>query len=184
MTKFARNSRSKTPYQCVKLWPDDCFVQCGGAGVIGDYYFFEAFPRSPDTFIRADSAVSIEDAEAKAWARHEKNLSCELDHTDPANFDPRDYKNGAGFCKKCGYFGGSIFPPTDHCTSCGVLTRFSYDLKCRPWCTDCVSKIPVEDQTQAEKMLLMVRKSQETPSSDEEIAAALPAVFDHILKKK
>ena len=32
--KTARRSFNKEPYNCLKPWPEDCFCQCGGNGVV------------------------------------------------------------------------------------------------------------------------------------------------------
>lgn len=67
--------------------------------------FFEAFPRSPDTFIRGEGK-DIQEAEAKAWAKYSKHVAC------PGHeFEKRGYKNGGGFCKHCNMFSSKAFEP-------------------------------------------------------------------------
>ena len=104
-----------------KPWPEDTVVQWGVGGLVfrdedkgGNYVtaFFEAFPKDPDTFIRGEGAT-VAEAEENAFAQFEKYLAC------PGHeFERRGYINGAGFCKHCDLFAGSIFEelpvPVDH----------------------------------------------------------------------
>jgi len=130
--RLARKSFGE-PYLCVREWPEDCFVQCGGNGIVvghgsfeemllstdplkalGDEIkkptsyrtaFFEAFPRNPDTFIRGEGKT-IEEAEEQTWLKFQKYLACK-----GHEFEKRGYRNGAGFCKHCGMFGSKVFEP-------------------------------------------------------------------------
>lgn len=137
MNKYARKSFGE-PYLCKQDWAEDCFVQCGGDGIVfsqGGFQeimfsdnpieslakesakpttyrtaFFEAFPRNPDTFIRGEGKT-IEEAEEKAWNKLQKYLAC-TGH----EFEKRGYTNGAGFCKHCNMFASKVFepePPTE-----------------------------------------------------------------------
>ncbi len=116
--KFARQSFGK-PWRCLKPWPDDCFVQCGGSGVVignekKDSYktaFFEAFPKSPNTFIRGEGS-DIAAAEASAWAKYQKILAC-----DGHDFARRGEESA--ICKKCGLFVSHHFAPEASCSVCG-----------------------------------------------------------------
>lgn len=131
--KIARGA-PKEPYECKYDWAEDCFVQCGGDGIvftdqtINDAFenpvetmgvilgmeekpkhyktaFFEAFPRSPNTFIRGEG-VTIEDAEKQAWKKFQKYSKC-----PKHEYEKRGYTNGAGFCKHCNMFGSKVFEP-------------------------------------------------------------------------
>jgi len=104
-------------YDCQCDWPEDCAVQAGDNGFVfdtkdhtGDYRtsFFEAFPRTPATFLRGEGAT-IAEAELSAWKQYEKILSC-AEH----EFERRGYDNGGGFCKHCGLF-MVVFEPTKKC---------------------------------------------------------------------
>lgn len=151
MGKQARQSFGK-PWDCLKPWPADCFVQCGGDGIVlpagglkaaltesaaglkvigemagkvpmreGAYRtaFFEAFPKNPSTFIRGEGAT-IEEAEASAWRQFEKFRACAKHQ-----FHRKGYRNGAGFCRKCGMFKSKVFRVLDRCKyNCG---RPGYD---------------------------------------------------------
>ncbi len=111
--KLARRSAGPS-YMCQKPWPESCFVQCGDSGVVlsvkGNYRtaFFEAFP---DTFIRGEGAT-VEDAEDKAWAAHQRHLAC-AGH----EFDRRgDSEHGT--CRHCGLFKSHILKPVHSCSVC------------------------------------------------------------------
>ena len=165
-------------YQCQHNW--DCFVQCGGS--INHGFFFEAFP---DTFLRGDSKISLADAEDKVWQKLKKHNACDLDHTDPANFDKRDYRNGVGFCIKCGLFRSKIFPPSEICVKCGANTYYTCDKNGGWWCEECSPTIPEELLSETQKMIRAVLC--EPPLTDEELKevfnTGLKEVIEHILKK-
>jgi len=106
-------------FDCQKDWPEDCYVQCGGSGIVfksspedGSYFtaFFEAFPKNPKTFIRGEGA-SIEEAEANAWDKFQRILAC----------DKHEYKRHGeehGICIKCGLFTSEVFSPSESCSVC------------------------------------------------------------------
>ena len=153
--KFA--SRSVGPdIECKMPWPEDCKVQCGRRGIVGTkdgktYYtaFFEAFP---GTFIRGEGEI-IEEAERACWEKFQTYNACHLDHTDPENFERRSYKNGAGFCKECGYFGSKMFEPSEECCQCGAKTFHTQDTQNRWWCEDCSDGVPEEFLTSLQKSM-------------------------------
>lgn len=132
MLKTARGGPNG-PWPCKKPWPGDCFVQCGGDGLVfpsghmekcftkGEMIegladaladpktyttaFFEAFPREPDTFIRGEGKT-IEEAEAQAWEHLERIKAC------PGHeYEKRGYTNGAGLCRHCDLFKSKVFEP-------------------------------------------------------------------------
>lgn len=116
--KTARQSFGQ-PWVCQKPWPEDCFVQCGGSGIVignaeKDSYttaFFEAFPKEPKTFIRGEGN-DVAAAEANAWDKFQKILAC-----DQHEFVR--YGTEHGICKKCKLFQSNIFPPEASCSVCG-----------------------------------------------------------------
>jgi hypothetical protein len=143
--KTARRGYTQEPYVCQKDWPEDCFVQCGDNGMvlkatgfeatmtsenfkelgenIAENYayttaFFEAFPNNPNTFIRGEGK-SVEEAEESAWKKFRKYADCE-EH----EFEKRNYRNGAGFCKKCNMFKSRAFEPWEPCVVCGKKTFY------------------------------------------------------------
>lgn len=89
-------------------WPADVFVQGGALGVVvrgGEVYrtaFVEAFP---GTFLRGEGAT-IAEAEDAAWRQYEVLASC-----DPHGpYEARQYRNGAGYCVKCGTWFSKVLP--------------------------------------------------------------------------
>lgn len=164
--KIARHSCGPD-YKCQFEWAEDCFVQCGGSEKYG--FFFESFPRTPDTFIRGDSKISLEDAEKKCWDKLQKYNSCDLDHTDLNNFDKKNYDNGAGFCKKCGFFGSEIFPPWEECFNCKHKTFYSRDKFGMRWCENCYDDMPEDKMTESiKRMKKLTKEMEENPISQEE----------------
>lgn len=114
------------PYTPTAAWPEDCLVQWGEGGIVfsanGTYRtaFFEAFPANPDTFIRGEGA-SVADAEAAAYAKLQKHQAC-----PGHDFERRHWRSGAGACRHCGLFNGSVFEPLETCTVCGIATYHTY----------------------------------------------------------
>ena len=115
-------------YDCKKDWPEDCQVQGGSKGVVivrkGINYetaFFEAFPAVPATFIRGEGKT-IEEAEAKAWEKFERQSKC-----SHPSFERRNYTNGAAFCTECGMFSSKHFEPLTKCGTCGKPTHYTLD---------------------------------------------------------
>ena len=113
-------------------WPDDCFIQGGKSGLVlnrtGDNYttaFVEAFPRSPDTFIRGEGAT-VELAEDAAWAKYQKYEACPSP-TGDHEYETRGYKNGAGFCKHCNMFASHVFTLADIGSVCFICGTDYYD---------------------------------------------------------
>jgi len=179
MKTARRSGDPESYYNCDFDWAEDCFVQCGGSENSG--FFFEAFPKTPDTMIRGDSKTSIEDAEKKAWDKFLRNTSCKLDHSNPENFDRKGYKNGVGFCKECNLFIGDMFEPTTKCCKCGVPTYYSPDINNNWWCKECSKDIPAELMTETQKFFRNYKK--EEPISEEEFKEGLKEVIEHIVKK-
>ena len=163
-------------YLCQFAWPDGCFVQCGSAGIVlgvaQTVCFFEAFPASPDTFLRAESAKSIADAELKCWEQWLRILQCDRDHTDPLNFEARGLQNGYGYCCGCRLGVPGITPPTHPCRQCGVLTWYAQDIEREFWCQQCYPTRPVELRSQCELQLeadaeSYLQKSLNIPPGDQ-----------------
>jgi hypothetical protein len=92
-------------------WPDDCYVQWGGGGVVlsnkGNYRtaFFEAFPEGPG-FFRGEGAT-IAEAEKDCLDRYIRFTQC--DHI----WGRGRYLNGGATCRKCGAFASVMNPVTE-----------------------------------------------------------------------
>lgn len=101
-------------------WPEDCFLQAGAKGLVissnGNYTtaFVEAFPN--ETFIRGEGAT-IEEAEKAAWDKYQTYEAC-----PKHEYDPKNYTNGAGFCKHCNHFKGNVFSGEELGQYCYICT--------------------------------------------------------------
>jgi hypothetical protein len=147
----ARNSFGP-PYDCKYDW--NCGVQCGSKGITvkdldaaleGDLSkrnisyttaFFEAFPRNPDTFIRGEGKT-IEEAEENAWQELQGYLACS-EH----EWEPRNYTNGAAFCKKCNLFGSKMWGINTVCSICSHPTTYSTASDGKIYCESCLEYHP------------------------------------------
>lgn len=144
--KLARRSMSKDPYECQKPWPEDCFVQCGGNGIVfvtkaadkkvdtpvkRNYRaaFFEAFPKSPKCFIRGEGDF-VEEAEAKAFEKFNKILVC-TNH----EWDRKGRPDGYCYCSKCP-LSGMYLEPLTKCTICQTPTTGYTDKNKVHYCRD------------------------------------------------
>lgn len=105
-------------YECKQEWPESIYVQCGEKGVVfsknGNYQtaFFEAFPISPETFIRGEGS-NIEEAEIKAFEKYTKIMNCSQHEM------VRRKESEAGTCKHCGLTLSNCLPPLKNCDLCG-----------------------------------------------------------------
>ena len=98
MTKTARKLRGS--YECQRDWPENCFVQCGGSGVVfgpnGNYRtaFFEAFPKDKQVKTVRDQehldARSAQDPFIRAVAELVRMNRQGLLPLDPNSREPRD----------------------------------------------------------------------------------------------
>jgi hypothetical protein len=166
-TRTASKSFGDESYRCHHDWPIECSVQCGGHGMVitdkdvgiedaltdpdkakqvllgkVESYrtaFFEAFPRSPDTFIRGEGKT-IEEAEEQCWLSYQKKLTC------PGHeYDRRDRKDGYCFCKHCG-LSGMFMQPLHPCMGCKATeySLWSSDKCDNGYCKTCYEKLPDE----------------------------------------
>jgi len=109
----------KSGYVCQKDWPENCSVQGDGTGIViskkkgvRETAFFEAFPAAPnDTFIRGEG-VTIDEAEAQAFAILEKYLAC------PGHEFERKDERGTGVCKHCTIQISNALESTRECEYC------------------------------------------------------------------
>lgn len=108
-------------YTCLKPWPEDCFVQSGDSGVVfrsvskgGNYTtaFFEAFPKSPDCFIRGEGST-VEEAEKNAFDTLVRYQSCDHDFE-------RLNAQGRGKCRLCRLQTDDALPSENRCVKCDV----------------------------------------------------------------
>jgi hypothetical protein len=126
-------------------WPDTIdLVQGGRSGLVirpassgGNYTtaFVEVF--SPEGgFIRGEGET-VAEAETAAWKKYNARAAC-TNH----EYEARNYKNGAGFCKHCNKFASKVFTPEEIgclCKVCNVGTfwsRIDNDFYCEEHATD------------------------------------------------
>lgn len=99
-------------------WPEGTFLQGGERGLVlaatGSYRtaFVEASPppgAGPGTFLRGEGET-LTAAEDACWARYEVIVACPA-HPSHGPFERRHYRNGAGFCERCGSWFSGVLPP-------------------------------------------------------------------------
>jgi hypothetical protein len=141
----------------------DAVVGALGAAVATPHYrtaFFEAFPKTPATFIRGEGA-SIDAAEDDAWRQYQAILAC-TNH----EFERRKYRTGSGICRKCGLFSSTAFETTlDPCFVCGRAdNRASYgpDKAGRWHCEQCYRLIPEDEKSEIHKRADALRRDLAT----------------------
>jgi hypothetical protein len=121
--------------------------------------FFEAFPRAPDTFIRGEGKT-VAEAEADAWRQFQRFTACKAHE-----WERRDYRTGAGICRKCGQFGVQVFETTlDPCVVCARDdNRASYGVdRLNRWhCEPCSRNIPEENKSEIHKMIDRMRAEKD-----------------------
>jgi hypothetical protein len=108
--RLIKNTRHAAQYP----WPEDTYVQGGDHGVVfspdRDPYrtaFVEAFPG--DTFLRGEGAT-IAEAEDKCWKQFLRWRDCDGSGQGHGPYERRQYRNGAGFCTRCGIWMNRVFP--------------------------------------------------------------------------
>lgn len=99
-------------------WPEGTFLQGGERGVVftGARSYRTAFveaspPRvegEPGTFLRGEGAT-LGEAEDACWAQHQALVACPA-HPAHGPFERRHYRNGAGFCERCGGWFSNVLP--------------------------------------------------------------------------
>lgn len=119
--RIIRNTRVRMQ----QAWPAGMHVQGGDMGLVvkqdGQSYktaFVEAFPTG--TFLRGEG-TTITEAETFCWEKYQRWIGC-----DPHQWETRGYKNGSGFCKKCGQFGSKVFDLAEIGSVCVVCNVGSY----------------------------------------------------------
>ncbi|MCX4799691.1 hypothetical protein OG497_38190 [Streptomyces sp. NBC_01242] len=111
MARIIKNTSTEAQHD----WPDDVFIQGGKHGVVlggpgGGYQtaFFEAFPEG--TFLRGEGATLAE-AEERCWKQYQVYTACDGTGQPHGPYERRQYRNGAGFCTRCGTWMNKVFEP-------------------------------------------------------------------------
>lgn len=115
MTRIIRNTTAEAQHD----WPEDIFIQGGERGVVlggptGAYQtaFFEAFPEDPRSGFMRGEGKTLAEAEEKAWEQYQVWLCCDGKGPQPHGpYERRQYRNGAGFCTRCGIWMSQVFEP-------------------------------------------------------------------------
>lgn len=123
LIKMSKGLGHGEPVEAQHPWPEDVFIQGGTGGlVLGNpsyrTAFVEVFHES-FRFVRGEGET-WQEAEDACWAKVQKHLAC-----GEHEYEPRQYKNGGGVCKKCGSFHGDVFTPEQlglFCAACGIPT--------------------------------------------------------------
>lgn len=127
--------RSLGEYEARHPWPAETIVSAGlgvvftrsaATGKRSTYStpFMEVYPPGA-SFIRGEGGTpaACEDA---AWAKYQLALHCS-DGSATHDWEPRGYRNGAGFCSRCSTFGSKIFSGEQlgqFCNVCGTGTTY------------------------------------------------------------
>lgn len=106
-------------YTCKYDWPTECFVQCGGKGIVmGNQHrkgyvtaFFEAFPFN--NFIRGEGET-IDLAEDAAWKKYQVMANC-TEHS----FKKSESRQRDAVCECCELSVRDYYPPEKECSCCG-----------------------------------------------------------------
>jgi hypothetical protein len=177
-------------YQCQYPWPADCFVQCGGEADFeykGEMKhsdgFFEAFPRSPDTFIRGDG-YTIKGAEDRAWKKYQRILNC-----PKHEWERRDRVDEHGYCMHCKMFASNVFEPVNTCTGCGIPTAYGQDKDHQFFCKTCYEALPDEQLNEFSlQTRRFLRRELEEHNMEkvtaEDIGAVLEGMLDALSKEE
>lgn len=169
--RLARRS-FKEPYPCQKPWPEDCFVQCGGDGIV-----FTKKGALEDALTNTEKIEEVVEGallDKPIQTEHYRTAFFEAFPRNPDTFirgeggtieeaeekawtkyqkisacngheyERCGYKNGAGFCKHCGLFSSNVFEPDETCYLCGTKT-YHGQTNAKTWyCESCADKVPEE----------------------------------------
>lgn len=119
----------ESTHKAAHPWPRETNVSAGNGVVFsksGNYttLFMEVYPPGA-SFIRGEGETPQE-CEESCWKQYQKALNCPAGEHE---WEARDYRNGAGFCKHCGTFKADAFTGEQlgqFCHICGVGTTYSW----------------------------------------------------------
>lgn len=166
-------SRDEGEYECQYDWPEDCFVQCGGNGIVftGTNGLQEALA---DPLTAVVTALAPAEVGQASPLKHYRTAFFEAFPDQPRTFirgegvdiaaaeesawnkwqkicacpghefEARGYENGLGFCRHCNMSQSGAIAPHIPCFNCGELTWGVRDKYGEMWCSDCWRTAPVE----------------------------------------
>lgn len=129
---------NKEPYLCQHGWPDDCFVQCGGCGIVLDTRVasIEGMVEGVKSLLEGDDKIvkqqlagsrttAFFEAFPKALDTYIRGEGSTVEQAETHawdqyqkrlacpqhEFERRGYKAGQGICKHCGLFNSKAFKP-------------------------------------------------------------------------
>lgn len=163
-------------------WPAETQVSAGRGVVLskepGKSYstlFMEVYPPGA-SFIRGEGTTAAE-CEDSAWKQYLSALSCPGTESMQHEFEPRGYKNGAGFCKHCNTFKSEAFTGEQlgqHCLVCGIGTTYhwqrdddgEFEFLCREHCSDHRGPIDGQGKHSLEELLDALAEDLDEPDAD------------------
>lgn len=168
--KTARQSFNKEPFVCQKPWPEDCFCQCGGGGVVFTEGSMAEVLEKPEEQKEAIKAVLGEPSKKKHYRTaffeaFPTNPSCFIRGEGPTiaeaeakafakwekilncpghQWDRRNRTDGYGYCTLCP-LSGSFLEPLTKCFTCQIPTAEHTDKDKNYYCDDHYYQLTPED---------------------------------------
>lgn len=131
-------------YTPVHPWPEDCTVQWGDLDGTRHPTFFEAFPKG--TYLRGEGAT-LEAAEGRAWAQHQREIACPGHEWSPVGGGQPERLDGVGWCVLCRRFESNVLPVRTVCATCGLTVKLYSATRCKP----CLEATPDDLLTATER---------------------------------
>lgn len=184
--KTARRSFSKENYNCLKPWPEDCFCQCGGNGVVFTEGSMQETLDNPQEQKEAIKAVLGKDTNKKHYRTaffeaFPKNPSCfirgegatveeaeekaflkweKIQNCKDHAFDRRGRTDGYCYCTKCP-LSGTFLLPTTVCVVCNTPSSRYIDKNKIQYCLHHYYELPPEQIIGDEDRLLGYSKEEQ-----------------------
>lgn len=184
--KTARRSFNKEPYNCLKPWPEDCFCQCGGNGVVfTDNSSMSELLTNPKDQQEAIKAVLGEESKKTHYKTaffeaFPKNPSCfirgegkTIEEAEEKAFikwekilncqnhqwDRKGRTDGYCFCTLCP-LSGTFLEPLTKCEICLVPTSKYTDKDDKHYCLHHYFELPMEQVVEDKDTLLGYPKAE------------------------
>lgn len=187
--KTARRSFSKEPYVCLKPWPEDCFCQCGGDGVVfTGANDLEKTLTDPTEQTEAIKAVLGEPTKKQHYRTaffeaFPKDPSCfirgqgttveeaeskawekfeKINNCKNHEWDRKNRTDGYCYCTKCP-LSGSFLEPLTKCFICQTPTSRYTNKNDVHYCVDHYFELPVDEVVEdSDKPTLGFSKEEST----------------------